>query len=88
MYVFSHSHRSLDQHAGNQVDVRKSLTEMSRRISAGVIGYGRIGRQFVSAMQENEPSNSRLSSFTDNRHLARHCPNRGGTAFQPSMLAK
>ena len=27
---------------------------MARKIRAGIIGYGRMGRQFVSAMQQNQ----------------------------------
>jgi predicted dehydrogenase len=33
--------------------VQKSSSAMSRKIRAGIIGYGRMGRGFVSAMQEN-----------------------------------
>ncbi|HXX56349.1 MAG TPA: Gfo/Idh/MocA family oxidoreductase [Candidatus Nitrosotalea sp.] len=34
--------------------MRKSSRAMSRKIRVGIIGYGRMGRGFVSAMQENE----------------------------------
>jgi predicted dehydrogenase len=42
------------QHRSRKIHMWKSSRAVSRKLRAGIIGYGRMGREFVSAMRESE----------------------------------